>query len=61
MNSVEQKNLTLVLFYEAIMNITKIARVFSFEQGNVLLLGMSGSGRTVLTKMTAFIRGLRIY
>ncbi|XP_075307002.1 dynein axonemal heavy chain 2 [Odontesthes bonariensis] len=47
--------MSLVLFRDAIEHITRVVRVISQLRGNMLLIGIGGSGRTSLSKMAAFI------
>ncbi|KAL0970220.1 hypothetical protein UPYG_G00238880 [Umbra pygmaea] len=47
--------MSLVLFKDAIQHITRVVRVISQPQGNMLLVGIGGSGRQSLAKMSAFI------
>ena len=50
--------MNLIFFNEAISYILRISRILSFERGNALLIGFGGSGRTSLSKISAFLRDL---
>eukprot|EP00924_Labyrinthula_sp_SR-Ha-C_P001265 maker-scaffold_7-snap-gene-19.73-mRNA-1 protein AED:0.01 eAED:0.01 QI:0/0/0/1/1/1/2/0/4142 len=54
-NSECHQPMPLVIFFDAIMYITRIDRVLIQQLGNCLLLGVGGSGRQSLTKLASFI------
>ncbi|XP_029381754.1 dynein heavy chain 2, axonemal [Echeneis naucrates] len=53
--------LSLVLFQDAIKHITRIVRVISQLRGNMMLVGVGGSGRQSLSKMAAFICKYQVF
>ena len=60
-NEMSNNPMNLVLFQFAIQHIARICRVIKQPQGNVLLVGVGGSGRQSLAKLGAFIQGFDIY
>jgi dynein heavy chain len=51
----------LVLFKDAITHIAKIARVINLKRGHAFLVGVGGSGRHSLTKLSAFISKMSVF
>jgi dynein heavy chain len=49
----------IVLFKEAIIHVCKIYRVVNNQRGHCLLVGVGGSGRHSLTKLAAYLSGMR--
>uniref|UniRef100_A0A3Q3RVK4 Dynein axonemal heavy chain 2 n=1 Tax=Mastacembelus armatus TaxID=205130 RepID=A0A3Q3RVK4_9TELE len=53
--------MSLVLFRDAIEHVTRVVRVISQLRGNMMLVGVGGSGRQSLCKMAAFICGYQVF
>jgi len=51
----------LVLFRDAILHITRIVRVIRQPRGNMLLIGIGGSGRQSLAKLSSFICDYKVF
>lgn len=51
----------LVLFKDAIMHVTRIYRVLNLKRGHCFLVGVGGSGRHSLSRLSAFISDMNIF
>jgi dynein heavy chain len=51
----------LVMFDDAVLNICRILRVLRRPRGNLLLLGIGGSGRQSLVRLGAFLSDMIIF
>ncbi|KAI8505359.1 Cytoplasmic dynein 1 heavy chain 1 [Branchiostoma belcheri] len=57
----EELDVPLVLFNEVLDNVLRIDRIFQQPQGHLLLIGMSGAGKTTLSRFVAWMNGLTVY
>ncbi|KAL1138869.1 hypothetical protein AAG570_008931 [Ranatra chinensis] len=57
----EELDVPLVLFDEVLEHVLRIDRIFRQPQGHLLLIGVSGAGKTTLSRFVAFINGLTVF
>ncbi|XP_074602445.1 dynein heavy chain, cytoplasmic isoform X2 [Brevipalpus obovatus] len=57
----EELDVSLVLFNEVLDHVLRIDRIFRQPQGHVLLIGVSGAGKTTLSRFVAWMNGLSIF
>ncbi|RVE54307.1 hypothetical protein evm_001134 [Chilo suppressalis] len=57
----EELDVPLVLFDEVLDHVLRIDRIFRQPQGHLLLIGVSGAGKTTLSRFVAWMNGLSIF
>ena len=56
----EELDVPLVLFDEVLDHVLRIDRIFRQPQGHLLLIGVSGAGKTTLSRFVAWMNGLSV-
>ncbi|XP_065175263.1 cytoplasmic dynein 1 heavy chain 1-like [Sycon ciliatum] len=57
----EELDVPLVLFNEVLDHVLRIDRIFRQPQGHLLLIGVSGAGKTTLSRFVAWMNGLQVF
>ena len=60
-NAESKQPMPLVMFMDAISHVARITRVLRQPKGNMLLLGVGGSGRQSLSRLSTFMAECRIF
>jgi dynein heavy chain len=60
-NAESKQPMPLVMFLDAIEHVARVSRVIRQPQGNMLLLGVGGSGRQSMTRLATYIAGFKSF
>jgi len=52
--------MNLVLFREAVDHISRLSRILRMERGHALLIGLGGSGKQSISKLTGYIANQKV-
>ena len=59
--NLKHKEMRLVMFEDALEHLTRMHRCLRLPRGNLLLVGLGGSGKQSLTKLAAFVSGAEVF
>jgi len=54
----QNQKMDMVLFNMALEHLTRIHRVLKMDTGHIMLIGVGGSGKSLMTKLAAFTAGI---
>ncbi|KAL6836714.1 dynein heavy chain, N-terminal region 1 domain-containing protein [Trichoderma sp. SZMC 28015] len=57
----EEVDVPLILFNDVLEHVLRIDRVFRQPQGHLILIGVSGGGKTTLSRFVAWMNGLKVF
>ncbi len=59
--NLKHKEMRLVMFEDALEHLTRMHRCLRLPRGNLLLVGLGGSGKQSLTRLSAFVSGAEVF
>lgn len=54
----QNQKIDMVLFDMALEHLTRIHRVLKMDTGHIMLIGVGGSGKALMTKIASFTAGM---